>query len=458
MRCTRRLALGALFGAVLSGCGGGGGGSGDAGSSSTPLAGTGAGAAPASASGGAGTGPGSSSAPAPSPQAFRAFGPSLVASNASDRDAPAVARLADGGNVVLWVQGNAILGRLTDAAGALVGDAFTAVEAAAAGGGPLGLGDVAVAPASDGGFVVAWRRETSRPTTQFDSATAVQAKRFTRTAAPVWEAQASAGLYSSVSRPAIDSQGDGFVLAWIGEEALMAPTWAYLQRLSGDGTRLDADVRVDDASGPQAHVGLAPLADGTVLAVWHQRDFTDPTTHTHHMRRFAADLAPLTGPTALPGFRSQTAFPVDAEALADGRVAVAWGATGENTRPFVRTAVFTPDGQAVSAVQESVLELPPSDLRVLSFGASGYGVAWQVENAGSRQISASLFLRRFSLSGAALDEPQEVQRRLTFWVSPTVGTTVRAGSGIDMKGGADGHFVAAFHRADENANTYLMGR
>lgn len=461
MLCTRRLALGALFGAVLTGCGGGGGDSaGNTGGSGTPAAGGGAGAAPASGSGGPAAAPvPSPSAPTPSPQAFSEFGPSVVASNASSEVAPAVARLADGGNVVLWVQDQEIRGRLTDAAGAPVGDVFTAVAATVENGNRLGLGSVSVAPAGDGGFVIAWRRETTRPTTQFHAVTAVQARRFTRSASPVWEAQASAGLYSSVSRPVIEPQGDGFVLAWIGEQILPAPRWAYLQRITGDGTRLGSDVRADSASGPQEHVGLAPLADGTLVAVWHQHVSTNPNTHTLHMRRFAPDLAPLTAPTQLPGFPSRIVFPVDAEALADGNVAIAWGATGENTRPFVRTAVFTPDGQAVSAVQENVLELPPSELRVLSFGESGYGVVWQVENAGSRQVSASLFLQRMGLAGDLLGTPpQEFDRRLTFWVSPTTGATVRAGSGIDVKGGDDRHFVAAFHRADENPNTYLMGR
>jgi hypothetical protein len=444
VRYTRRFALGAIASAVLAGCGGGGGGA-DAAGGDPAQAASGGGGGPPSGSGGTGGDPAG--------QAFSAFGPVVVASGANSSFAPAVARLAGGGNVVLWVSGTEIQGRLTDAAGAPVGNVFVVNP-----GYTRTLGSVDVAPTTDGGFVVAWSLQTDLPNLQLFDVMAVQARRYDGSASPVWEARAT-GVFPSMGRVMIEPAGDGFLIGWTARMTASAQEEAWLGLLSASGSQVGDQVPVGVPGGSAADevLGIAPLTDGTLVAVWRRHTF-DPHRYTMYMRRFAADLNPLTSPIALPGFPATTAFPIDAEGLADGNVAIAWGTTGENSRPYVTTAVFTPDGAPISTVQSEVTELPPSDLQVLSFGNNGYGVGWQVVHGGRREISVSQFLWRFSLAGVPAGLPEGLGTRLTYWVSPTSGEYVDAGSGIDFAGGPDGHYVLAYHRATTQADTYLVGR
>jgi hypothetical protein len=440
VRYTRRFALGAIASAVLAGCGGGGGGGG---SDAAPAAG-GANVGASSGTGGSGNGP--------SGQGFTAFGPALVAGNANSSVAPAVARLAGGGNVVLWASGSEVHGRLTDAAGAPAGDVFVVNPGYA-----RPLDSVAVAPAADGGFVVAWSFETDLPNLGVFDVTAVRARRYDASASPVWDELAT-GTFHNMGRIAIEPAGDGFLLGWTGRLLPTALDEAWLGRIAADGSQVGDQVPVGSPGSGSAEevLGIAPLADGTVVAAW--RSGSSSGGYTMYMRRFAADLNPLISAVALPGSPPTTAFPIDAEGLADGNVAIAWGTTGENSRPYVATAVFTPDGTLVSAVQTEVTELPASDLQVLSFGNAGYAVAWQVVRIDRREISVTHYLWRFTLAGQPAGLPEALGNRLTYWVSPTSGEFVDAGSGIDFDGGPDGHFVVAYHQADTVANTYLAGR
>lgn len=455
MQAAHRLALSALFATALAACGGGGG---DAGA---PAGAGGAGAnPPASASGGAAPAPSPSASPAPSPspsaQAFSAFDPFVVGSGPSNTHAPAVARLAGGGNVVFWVEGRQLLGRLTDAAGSPRGGAFVVDD-----GDPRVPGSFSAAAAPDGGFIVVWAVETEQPQSQFHAVSAIQARLYSASAEALWETRVNDGLFHTIGKPVVKAAGEAFVVGWTSRFVLQAPDQAFLQRLAPDGSRSGGQVAIDAdrSSTPQEHLSLAPLQDGSTFAVWRQRSFAD-NNYTFYARRFGPDLVPLTGSTAFPGFPASTGFPVEVAALADGNVAAAWGASGNSTRPEIRTAVFTPDAALVSGVQASeVLEFVPSDVAVVSFGPAGYGVAWQVLRHGSRQTNADITLWRLDAAGSPLGAPQDIENRLTYWVSPTTGFFVDAGTGFDLDGGADGHYVLSFHRADgEQANTYLAGR
>lgn len=431
MQYTRRLALGAIASAVLAGCGGGGGGGDPA-----PSAGAGA-------SGGA-TGPASgsgSTAGNPSGQPSTTFGPTLVARNASAMSAPAVARLAGGGSVVLWVEGQEIHGRRADAGGAFIGDEFVVNP-----GYGRALGQMAVAPTADGGFVVAWVMETELPFTQFSSVQTIQARRYDAAATLAWEARAT-GTFHSVSGIRIEPAGDGFLLGWIARPFLTAPDEAWLGRIAANGSQVGDQVPVAvPGGGADEAIGIAPLPNGNLVAVWRRRSL-DTGVRTMFMRHFAGDLNPLAPAVALPGAMATTAFPVDAEGLPDGNVAIAWGSTGQNTRPFVSTAVFTPAGVPVSSVQSEVNELPVSDLGVVPLGA-GYGVAWQVVRLGPAGNTASQFLWRLGPRGAPLAAPEGLGTR----------TISADGSGADFAGGADGRVVLAYHQAGTTAETWLAGR
>lgn len=459
MQTSRHRALSVLFAAALSACGGGGGDSGavpsdSAGLGSDPAASASGGSpsaqAPAPPSGGAAPVP----APAPGAQAFSAFDPVVVASSANPFHAPAVARLAGGGNVVLWAEGGQLMGRRTDAGGAAMGDPFAIGSTSQASGG------FSVAPAPDGGFIVVWVVETLQPMTQFHAVSAIQARRYSPAGDLVWESRVNEGLFHAIGQPVARPTADGgFVVGWTAKVFLTAPEEGYLQRLAADGSRSGPQSGLGIGGGTvQEHLSLAVLPDGSTFVAWRQR-LPGGNSFTFQSRRFGADLAPLTEAAAFPGFASSTPFPVEVAALDDGNVAAAWGASGASTRPEVRVAVLSPQGRAVSAVQASeVLEFAPSDVDVVSFGPSGFGVAWQLVRGGSRETSATISLWRFDGAGLPLGSPQDIDRRLVQWVSPTTGFAVQAGAGFDLHGGADGHWILAFHRADERANTYLTGR
>lgn len=436
MQYSRRSALGAITSAVLAGCGGGGGRGGDP--APSPGVGAGAGAGTGSASGSGGTAGNPSSPPA----LATPFAPTLVTRDANTLYAPAIARLGGGGSVVLWVEGQEIHGRRADAGGAFIGDEFVVNPGYA-----RVLGQMAVAPTADGGFVAAWVMETEQPFTQFASVQTIQARRYDASANPVWEARAT-GTFHSVSGIRIEPAGDGFLLGWIARPFLTAPDEAWLGRIAANGLQVGDQVPVAvPGGGVDEAIGIAPLANGNLVAVW-RRHSLDTGVRTMFMRHFAGDLDPLAPAVALPGAMATTAFPVDAEGLPDGNVAIAWGSTGQNTRPFVSTAVFTPAGVPVSSVQREVNELPVSDLQVLSFGSAGYGVAWQVVRLGPAGNTASQFLWRLGPQGAPLAAPEGLGTR----------TISADGSGADFAGGADGRVVLAYHQAGTTAETWLAGR
>lgn len=458
MEGVRRFVLAAAVAVVLSACGGGGGGDGDGAGGALNGGASGGGAASAGGSPALGSGSvsggGASPAPTPTAQAFSAFGPVVVGSSTSNFHSPATARLAGGGNVVLWVEGSQIMARLTDAGGAPIGVAFAVNP-----GHTLGVSGLSAAPTADGGFAVAWALETTRPMSQFHAVYAIQLKRFTSAGDASWESQVNSGLFHSVARPVVKAAPGGFLVGWTSKQVLTYPEQAFLQRISAGGARVGEQVSVSGApSDPHEHLSIAPLQDGSVLAVWRQRSIP-PDEYSLYTRRFSADLAPLTSAAQLPGTTSPGAFPVDAEVLSNGSVALAWGATAASGTPEVRSAVLAPDGSFASAVQATPSEATVTDVVALPFGDTGFGVASQILRTGPQFVNASVRLQRFDLSGAPLDALTELVVRQTFRADPATGAILDAGFGFDIAGGPDGHVVAAFKRADDlQANTYLMGR
>ena len=356
-------------------------------------------------------------------------------------DAPSVARLAGGGNVVAWVEGGSVRARLTDAAGALVGDPFTvgALVNHAAG--------QSVTAAPDGGFLVLWIVETEKAQSQFSGSVGIRARKYSANGTAQWETLVSDGTQQVLDRAVARATPNGFVVGWTLKALFPMPSQGAMRLLAADGTPVGSPVAVSQTDGAQ-QLSVAPLQDGSFLAVW--RSFL--SNSAVYTRRFDAALVPIAPGLPVPGTESAT--DVSAETLADGNVGLAWSA-GANE---VRSAVLSPVGTLVSAPQVSATRLAPSSLAVLPFGTSGFGVAWQVLDGNYRSNSAEIWLRHFALAGTALDEPVQVESRLTFVVSGVTGASVTAGSGYGICSGPDGHFVAAFQRAGAQADTYLMGR
>ncbi|MFL6691495.1 MAG: hypothetical protein ACJ8GO_00900, partial [Ramlibacter sp.] len=134
------------------------------------------------------------------------------------KDAPAVARLADGGNVVVWVEGDSVRARLTDAAGSLVGNPFTVgalVNHAA---------EHSVTAAPDGGFLVLWVVETERAQSQFSGTLGIRAKRFSATGTALWETLVSGARQQIIDRVVGRATPNGFVVGWTSQALFTIPS------------------------------------------------------------------------------------------------------------------------------------------------------------------------------------------------------------------------------------------
>jgi hypothetical protein len=472
MHTTRQLALTALMAAVLTACGGGGGGGSpsDTGGTGAPLGGTGnapaagtpsAGApvagspsagAPAPAPG-AGTG-----SPAPAPAAFQAFEPVRVGS-APLAAAPAVARLASGGNVVAWAapgsgsRDSRILLQRTDAAGNLVGGP---VEVA------LEVDRVMVlsaAAAADGGFIVVWSGFDSVAQTPGASVFNVRASRFDANGQQVSQARVSPDTFYSVSGVDVRATADGgFVVGWTSQSQRMAPAWAHLQRLDANGQPAGPVVQIlQGGDFDQSRLVVLPLPDGRISTVWLQSTFGSRPNYRILSRLFSADLVPLGVAFDVPQSAQNEVFPIGA-ALVGGNVAIAWRANLSGGTAEVRSLTVAPTGAQATPERSVSSPMPVGAVQVVTLGDT-YGVVWQELEDYSRGRNARLRMQRYDASGAPVGGVVELAGGAVAWVSPTTGFNVVAGTGIDVAGGADGHLVGSFQRADETQpNTYLFGR
>ena len=314
----------------------------------------------------------------------------------------------------------------------------------------------------DGGFLVLWLVELERPQSQFSGRVAVQAKRFSATGTTLWEARVSDANNQVIERPMVQATAEGFVFAWTSKPVFTMPGRGYLQRLASDGSLLGTSVEVASGYGQQ-QVSAVPLRDGSILAVW--LDGVNPSERSPYSRRFDASLGAMTPPAPVLDASTSNVLAVSAAALSNGNVGLGWiVGSSAGVGVEVRSAVLSQLGTPVSAIQGTSTGLPEAgsatrftspSITVVSLGAGGFGVAWQIEERNDREAAATIWLRRFALSGMPADNaPLEVESRQT----AAADSGLQAGSGFGLAGGPDAHFVAAFHRAEAAPHTYLMGQ
>lgn len=469
MHRSRKLALTALFASVLAACGGGGG-DGTAAPASAPALGgigtsstngdgvaSGAGtttasgspaAAPAPSAGAPAPSPAASTPPAspppPAPAAFSAFDPVQIASNPLPFGG-AVARLSDGGNVVLWVaagdttRDSRLMAQRTDAAGQPVGAALvvkTEVER---------VTQVAVAAAPDGGYLVAWAGFDAVANTPGSVVVNLMARRYDADGTLVRETRLVPDSQYTIGDLSVEPMpGGGFVVGWDAVSvARTAPLWGHLQRLDADGALSGSEVDLLDTRDgqQQSKVTVVPHADGTVTAVWSNRSVESPQMFTIYTRRFDASLRPLTPPTPIDGTTQATSFFLSAAAVGSN-VALAWSVPGSGSEP-IRSVVIAPGatslGDVATVTPTTAYQL--SALKVESLGSGAYGVVWQESEFYPRGSNAYVRLQRHDASGAATGAPTTLDGRGVSWVSDTTGFGVTAGSGIAVDAGTDGHLV-----------------
>jgi len=453
MQSARSRALAALFASVLAACGGGGGdgdagnpgpgGSASAGGSPPAASGPVAGGAPAPA-----PAPG---APAPAPAAFSAFGPTVIAESTTG-PSPAVARLTTGGSAAAYAaERDQLLVRRFAAAGAAVGDALVVHGTAG-----QNVGAFAMAPTSDGGFVVFWAVEA----TANQSVLSLRARRYGADGSLQWDSRVSDTLFNSISDLAVRQAANGdILLGWSGTLARSGMSSVFVQRLSAAGAPQGAAVNPQGPFGDRDQVSLVPLPDGTLVIVWRQRD-DSARTYSAYFQRFGSDLQPSAAPLQVRGSAGGQAIAVGAAARADGNVAIGWGTQTGTGESMVHLVVITPAGDTTVPVFSTSSTWPVTDVEVVPLAEQGFALVWQDERAGPRETTATLWMQRFDATGAPAGSPQQLDARIVQWVSPVTGAFGAVNPGFDADGGADGHLVGTFHRAAEGdrGNTLLFGR
>lgn len=305
-----------------------------------------------------------------------------------------IAMHPDGSFVVVWDASDAadgsyrgIFGQRFDSAGGPLGGEFPVNQ------GTLGdQNDAVVAPAADGGFVVAWESNDL-----LDNYEDLFARRFDSNGDPVGD-DYQINVFTTGDQEDLDIGVDGagnFVVVWESEAQDGSYDGVFGRRLDSTGQPLGGEFAVNTyVPGDQDNPNLAVRNDGSFVVVWEddtQLDFDDSIWG----RFFDSTGTPLTAPfqgETTPGvqFLPRAAFDTD------GHAVIVWEGE-ESDDPFqadVYYRVFDDAGQPVTA--EDVVPVADEGnqtVPVVAFGSEGHGVvAWTDD---FQEGSPGVFVRRF---------------------------------------------------------------
>lgn len=184
---------------------------------------------------------------------------------AGDQKDPAIASLADGGFVVVWLDNGqpGLFARRYDATGSAVGGEFRIK--------PMGTGfDLDVAGLTTGGFAVAWDEATD------GDGLGVFARRFDASGTGLGNPFV-VNTYTTSAQwyPAVAPQGGGaFVVAWASDPQDGSSSGVYAQRFTAGGVKDGAEFQVNvQTSGLQSFPAMAAVGSG--LAVTWTSDQQD---------------------------------------------------------------------------------------------------------------------------------------------------------------------------------------
>lgn len=237
--------------------------------------------------------------------------------NGSQAD-PSVAALAKGGTVAVWQSGSGddtrVMLRRARASGTALGadervDPDTGAATAPA-----------VAALTGGGFVVVWRREGS------DGRTDVMAQLYGPTyvkSGKPFVVEEAAG--AKVTDPAVAALGTGgFVIAWAADpEGSVGPD-VYGRVFDGAGKPLTGEVRLNETTaGVQSAPALAPLGNGSFVAVWVSAD-KDGKEPDVFLKRFDGRARGVDAELMVNGTRTGDQRHPDVASDGDRRFSVVW--------------------------------------------------------------------------------------------------------------------------------------
>jgi hypothetical protein len=223
----------------------------------------------------------------------------LVSSDLLDRPGPEIALMEDGSFFVVLPSYPDLVARRYGPDGSFEGESVVARR--------LLRGSFEVAALPEGGFALAWMRQTG-------DQLALIAKIIGADGQP-------AGPERRVAKgdsPAIAAQPDGgFVVAWIGEQltpedAHFDDRYVLAQRFGADGRPLGGRIAVQERfHGIVANLRAAADGAGNFLLLWQQAGQLRPVGGRResqeglYARRFSQEGSPLTGVVELEGFRAE---------------------------------------------------------------------------------------------------------------------------------------------------------
>lgn len=367
----------------------------------------------------------------------------VVGTNPSQFDS-AIARLANGGNVVVWANPGAttdtdvVVAQRTDSQGNPVGDPI-AVQSDAL----YPVSQFAVAAAPDGGFLVVSERFGTPPGALYASVTDIMSRKYRADGSLQSESRLVSKVGPGLTQITIEPvPGGGFVVGWTSQAQQYAPHLGYVQRLDGSGAPIGGPAALvdDPAAADQAQLSIVPLDDGRVTVVWQNMALAPPQHFSIYSRVFDAALQPLTPPTELAGTSAPITRLVSA-APAGSNVALAWtDAPITPTTITINSSVQAPGSAIPGTISTTAAARGLFRLQVESLGSGGFGVTWQELQVNSPPAASTgiIYLQRHDSTGAAASAPTQLLSRVT-----ANGAGGYAGTGVTVDGGADGHVVGA---------------
>lgn len=362
----------------------------------------------------------------------------------NNQAAPAVARTAGGGFVVVWTSfgqdgdGSGVIGRRFNAAGLFEGAEFV-VNAYTTGSqtGP------AVASDANGRFVVVWQGS------QDGSFSSVHAQRFDASGVREGsELQVNTYTTGGQVNPAVASDADGnLVVVWTGAGA-GDNVGIFGQRYSSSGAPSGGEFRVNSyAAAGQYWPAVASDASGAFVVAWQSGMGQDGGGQGVFAQRYDADAVAQGSEFSVNTYTtSNQTFPSVASA-ADGRFVVVWGSAGQDGSGY---GVFAQRYDASGTEQGFEFQVNAAitgdqDRAAVAWDAGGrFVVVWRTK-AGA--AGYEVLGRQFAADGAPFGDDFAVN-------TYTTGAQVDPAVAID----AAGNFVVAWTTDRDSSGTAVFAR
>ncbi|MBL8396670.1 MAG: hypothetical protein JNL84_00795, partial [Candidatus Accumulibacter sp.] len=353
---------------------------------------------------------------------------------------PAVARLSDGGYVVVWVDqsGNdsssyGVYGQRYDANDNAVGPEFRANTFTAG-----AQYEAQVAGLTGGGFVVVWRSDS-----QDGSGAGVYAQRYNDAGAavgPEFRVNTTTPQNQYMTQIAATSDG-GFVVTWYHDYYNATFTELgdiFFQRYNASGVALGAETRANPAglgTNYQYQPSIAWNADGSGFVVVWRDDAGDGSGAGVFGQRFDASGATLGGRFQINSYTTSTQEHPSVATLKGGGFIVVWESEGQD---LSSTGIYAQryDAAGVRVGAEfrvnTTINNTQNDPHVAALENGGWVVTWTDSN-GTDGSGWAVMMQQYNAAGQAIDHETVVNSyRFSTQNNPAIASM------------ADGGFVIAY--------------